>query len=120
MVPALFRTDPDVVRAALPKPLVPAEEPLAQAFVVRYPETNIGLSYSEGALFSRAVYKDEPGWYRLAMPVDDDMALVGGRGQFGYPKKIAEEITLERAGNQVVGRVIRRGVEVPHIEEELS
>ena len=120
MLSALFRTDPDVVQAVLPKPLVPAEEPLAQAFVARYPETNFGLSYSEGALFLRAVYKGEPGWYCLAMPVDNDMALVGGREQFGYPKKIAEEITLERTDNQVTGRVIRRGVEVLHIEAELS
>lgn len=120
MLSALFRTDPDVVQAVLPKPLVPADEPLAQAFVARYPETNFGLSYSEGALFLRAVYKDEPGWYCLAMPVDNDMAMVGGREHFGYPKKIAEEITLERAGNQVMGRVIRRGVEVLHIEAELS
>ena len=120
MLSALFRTDPDVVRAALPKPLVPADEPLAQAFVARYPETNFGVTYCEGALFLRAVYKDEPGWYCLAMPVDNDMAMVGGREQFGYPKKIAEEIALERTGNHVMGRVVRRGVEVLHIEAELT
>jgi acetoacetate decarboxylase len=88
--------------------------------VARYPETNFGVSYSEGALFLRAVYKGEPGWYCLAMPVDNDMAMVGGREQFGYPKKIAEEITLERNGDYVVGRVVRRGVEVLHIEAELT
>jgi acetoacetate decarboxylase len=120
MLSALFRTDPDVARAALPKPLAPADEPLAQAFVARYPETNFGVTYSEGALFLRAVYKDEPGWYCLAMPVDNDMAMVGGREHFGYPKKIAEEITLERTGNHVIGRVVRRGVEVLHIEAELT
>ena len=120
MLSALFRTDPTVVKAILPKPLVPAEEPLAQAFIARYPETNFGVSYSEGALFLRATYKDEPGWYCLAMPVDNDMAMVGGREQFGYPKKIAEEITLERVGDQVVGRVVRHGVEVLHIEAELT
>jgi acetoacetate decarboxylase len=120
MLWAQFRTDPDVVRAILPKPLGPADEPLAQAFVARYPETNFGVSYSEGALFLRAVYKEEPGWYCLAMPVDNDMAMVGGREQFGYPKKIAEEITLERTDDHVVGRVVRRGVEVLHIEAELT
>jgi acetoacetate decarboxylase len=119
MLWAQFRTDPDVVRAILPKPLGPADEPLARAFVARYPETNFGVSYSEGALFLRAVYKEEPGWYCLAMPVDNDMAMVGGREQFGYPKKIAEEITLERNGDHVIGRVVRRGVEVLHIEAEL-
>lgn len=88
--------------------------------VARYPETNFGLSYNEGALFLRAVYKGEPGWYCLAMPVDNDMAMASGRELVGLPKKIAEEITLERTDNQVMGRVIRRGVEVLHIEAELS
>lgn len=120
MLSAVFRTDPDVVRAILPKPLAAADEPLAQAFVARYPETNFGLTYSEGALFLRALYKEEPGWYCLAMPVDNDMAMVGGREQFGYPKKIAEQITLKRAGDQVIGRVVRRGVELLHIEAELT
>ena len=109
---ALFRTDPEVVQAILPRPLVPADEPLAWALVARYPQTNFGLSYNEGALFLRVVHKGEPGWYCLAMPVDNDMAMISGRETFGYPKKIAEEITLERTDNHVMGRVIRRGVEV--------
>ena len=120
MLLALFRTDPNVVQTILPKPLVPADEPLGWAFVARYPETNFGLSYSEGALFLKAVYKGEPGWYCLALPVDNDMALVAGRESSGFPKKMAEKITLERTGNHVMGSVIRRGVEVLHIEAELS
>jgi len=120
MLTALFRTDPTVIEAVLPRPLSPPDEPLGLAFVARYPDTNFGVSYSEGALFVRAVYKGEPGWYCLAMPVDNDMAMVGGREHFGYPKKLAEEITLERADSRVVGRVVRRGVEVLHIESELT
>lgn len=120
MLTASFRTDPETVRAILPNPLDAPEEPVAMAFIARYPKTNFGVSYSEGALFLRAVYKDEPGWYCLAMPVDSDMALIGGREQFGYPKKIAEEISLERSGEHVIGGVVRRGVEVLHIEAELT
>ncbi len=30
--------------------------------------------------------------YCLSMPVDDDMAMAGGREAFGYPKKMAEVI----------------------------
>ncbi len=120
MLMARFRTDPETVRAVLPRPLEAADEAVAMAFVARYPETNFGVSYSEGALFVEAVYKDEPGWYCLAMPVDSDMALIGGREQFGYPKKIAEEISLERNGDRVLGGVVRLGVEVLHIEAELT
>jgi acetoacetate decarboxylase len=120
MLTASFRTDLEVVRAILPAPLDAPDEPVAMAFIARYPETNFGISYSEGALFLRAVYKDEPGWYCLAMPVDNDMALIGGREQFGYPKKIAEEISLERRGDHAIGAVVRRGVQVLHIEAELT
>ena len=120
MLTASFRTDPEVVSAILPRPLDAPDEPVAMAFIARYPKTNFGVSYSEGALFVGAVYKDEPGWYCLAMPVDNDMALIGGREQFGYPKKIAEEISLERNGDRVIGGVVRRGVEVLHIEAELT
>ncbi len=109
MLTASFRTDLEVVRAILPAPLDAPDEPVAMAFIARYPETNFGISYSEGALFLRAVYKDEPGWYCLAMPVDNDMALIGGREQFGYPKKIAEEISLERRGDHAIGAVVRSG-----------
>ena len=120
MLSTVFRTNPDVVQTILPKPLVPADEPLGWAFVARYPETNFGLSYSEGALFVRAVFKGEPGWYPLAVPVDNDMAMVAGRETMGIPKKIAETITLERTDNHVMGSVIRRGVEVLHLEAELN
>jgi acetoacetate decarboxylase len=120
MLSALFRTDPDVVQTILPKPLVPADEPLGWVFVARYPETNFGLSYSEGALFVRAVYKGEPGWYCLALPVDNDMAMVAGRETVGFPKKMAEKITLERTDNYVMGSVVRRGVELVRIEAELT
>jgi acetoacetate decarboxylase len=121
MLSALFRTDPDIVQTILPKPLIPADEPLGWAFVARYPETNFGLSsYNEGALFVRALYKGEPGWYCLALPVDNDMAMAAGRETSGFPKKMAEEITLGRTNNHVMGSVIRRGVEILHIEAELS
>jgi len=48
------------------------------------------------------------------------MAMVAGRETMGIPKKIAETITLERTDNHVMGSVIRRGVEVLHIEAELN
>jgi acetoacetate decarboxylase len=52
------------------------------------------------------------------MPVDDDMAMAGGREVFGYPKKMAESITLETAGTKVFGSVVRKGTELIRIEVE--
>lgn len=120
MLMVRFRTDPDVVASVLPRPLKAPAEPLGMAFVARYPETSFGLRYNEGALFLDAVYKGERGSYCLAMPVDDDMAMIAGRETFGYPKKMAGRITLERSGDHIVGSVVRKETEILRIEGELT
>jgi len=94
MLSATYVTDENAAREIIPKPLLPTKTPLATVFVARYPETNFGCVYNEGALFLHCEYKKERGLYCLSMPVDDDMAMVGGREQFGYPKKMADKITL--------------------------
>jgi acetoacetate decarboxylase len=113
-----FRTDPKTVAAILPRPLRPTAEPLAAAFVARYPETNFGVAYREGALSVAAEYRGELGWYCLSMPVDDDTAMIGGREQFGFPKKMADRITLDRDGPHIAGCVVRHGAELLRIEGE--
>jgi acetoacetate decarboxylase len=118
MVWVTFRTDPKAVATVLPRPLRPAGEPLAGAFVARYPQTNFGVTYNEGALFVAAEYRGERGWYCLSMPVDDDTAMIGGREQLGFPKKMADRITLDRDGPHVAGSVVRNGVELLRIEGE--
>jgi Acetoacetate decarboxylase (ADC) len=120
MLFAMYRTDPAVVAKILPKPLEPFAEPLAFVFVARYPETNFGSVYNEGALILLATYKGEIGGYCLSMPVTEDMAMIGGREVHGFPKKIAEEISLEREGDRVSGRVVRRGTEILRITCELK
>lgn len=115
-----FRTDPEVVASVLPRPLKAPAEPVGTAFVARYPETNFGVRYNEGALFLDATYKGERGSYCLAMPVDDDTAMIAGREVFGYPKKIADRITLQRSGDHVVGSVVRKEVEILRIEGDLT
>lgn len=115
-----FRTDPKSIAAVLPRPLRRAAEPLAVAFLARYPETNFGVTYHEGALLVAAEYRGERGWYCLSMPVDDDTAMICGREEFGFPKKMADQITLDRDGPHVVGCVVRNGVQLLRIEGEFA
>jgi acetoacetate decarboxylase len=86
------------------------------ALVAHYPQTNFGVDYYEGALSIGAEYRGEQGFYCLAMPVDDDTAMIGGREQYGFPKKMADHISLVRDGARVIGSVVRHGVEILHIE----
>ncbi len=116
MVRVVARTEPTVAAAVLPKPLQVPRDPVVGAFVAHYPETNFGVDYNEGALFVGAEYRGEQGLYCLAMPVDDDLAMVLGREGVGFPKKMADHISLERDGARVIGSVVRHGVEILHIE----
>jgi acetoacetate decarboxylase len=86
MLIVTVRTDSKEVAAVLPRPLRSAGEPLAGAFVARYPKTNFGLTYNKGAVRCQE-YRGERGWYRLSMPVDNDTAMIGGREQFGVPQE---------------------------------
>ena len=81
-----FVTDAAVVRRCLPSGLQPAPDAVATAVVAHYPETNFGISYREGALLLPCRRGDELGVYCLAMPVDDDTALIAGRERYGFPR----------------------------------
>ena len=84
-----WETKPEIIENLLPPPLKPTKHPIAQAFVANYPKTNFGVVYKEAALFLYAEYEGIIGMYCLAMPVDNDMAMIGGRELFGYPKKMS-------------------------------
>lgn len=119
LLSAIGRTEPDYAAAVLPRPLRPTSDPRFMAFVAHYPTTNFGISYREGALFVSAEYHGESGWYCLSMPVTDDTAMVLGREIHGFPKKMADDISLTHdatAGRHVVGYVIRHGEEILRIE----
>lgn len=124
MAVVFFRTDPEVCRKVLPPPLNPAPESLAMAFLARYPRTNFGSVYNEATLALVAEHGGELGGYILTMPVTEDMACILGREVFGFPKKLADEISLSRTAEGVRGRYVRKGVELMSLsmpfEEEVE
>jgi acetoacetate decarboxylase len=114
-----FETRQDVVERLLPPPLKPASAPIAGIFVADYPETNFGVKYLESALFLLAQHNGEEGVFFLAMPVTDDMAMIGGREIFGYPKKMAQ-IHLKRSGSRVSGWTERHGIRFMEVNANLT
>ena len=119
MLTVMWETKPEIVERLLPPPLKPAAKPLASAFVAYYPKTNFGPSYYEGALLLRANFDGVEGNYCLAMPVTGDLAMAGGREQFGYPKKIAN-IEFNRKGDKVEGWCERHGLRFFEVRAILS
>ena len=115
MAVVFFRTDPNAIKRIIPEPLKPLAEPFAMAFMAKYPKTSFGSVYNEAALSLLVEYRGELGGYCLTMPVTEDMALIGGREIFGFPKKIADEISLEKTENGVKGRYVRKGIELMNL-----
>jgi acetoacetate decarboxylase len=120
MVMAMFRTKADVVKKVLPPPLEPDPASMGSAYVAEFHRTNFGVTYNEAALFISAQYRGEVGSYCLSMPVTNDMALIGGREVYGFPKKIAETINVKREGNKVTGVCVRKGVPIITIKVNLK
>jgi acetoacetate decarboxylase len=109
MIFTFWLTKPEIIARLLPPPLKPADFPLATAFIANYPRTSFGLPYKEAALFLLAQYEQVQGSYCLSMPVTDDMAMAGGREQFGFPKKIAH-IQVDIVDGEKTGYVERHGI----------
>ena len=119
MLTLLWETKPEIIERILPAPLEPVERPLVCAFVAYYPSTNQGQPYYESALYIRAKFKEEHGNYFLAMHVDDDRAMIGGREICGFPKKMAT-ISLQRKQTFVNAYSERLGTRNLEAEVELA
>jgi acetoacetate decarboxylase len=119
-VSVLFKTKAEVVQRLLPPPLEPSAIPIGYAYVAEFHRTNFGVTYNEAALFLFAQYNGIVGQYCLSMPVTDDMAMIGGREIYGFPKKIAETISVTRKGNEVTGMCIRKGITIIKINVNLT
>lgn len=116
----MFITDKEAIERILPPPLEPGNSLGASAYVAEFNKPNFCPPYNEAAVFIPCQYEGEEGSYCLAMPVDNDMAMLGGREIYGYPKKMAESISVTRNGNEVHGVCIRRGVPIIEIKGTLT
>lgn len=102
---AMFETTPEFISGVLPPPLEPASLPHGSIFV------QTSRVFKGAGIFVNARYGDVEGSYCLAMPMNTDYAILFGRELWGEPKKQADT-ELTRDGDNLVGTVIRRGVEV--------
>ncbi len=121
-VRALYETDPEIIEAMLPKPLVAAARPeifLQFAHVAMHvtPETTIEI----GALTLGVMcdYEGTPGGYVFHMAMEGETVVTGGRERFGEPKKVAET-TFEKQGDHVRATCSRHGITYFEVEGTLG
>jgi acetoacetate decarboxylase len=114
---ALYTTHPEIVAALLPRPLVPGVRPqifvqFAHVAMHLTPERTVTIGAATVGV--SCLHEGQPGYYVLAMPMEGEFVVIGGREKFGEPKKIAE--TRFELGDEVDGRrrvnaqVTRQGV----------
>ncbi|MHB8680607.1 MAG: acetoacetate decarboxylase family protein [Acidimicrobiales bacterium] len=116
---ATYETDPDVVAAVLPPPLVPAAEPLVRVTIAT---VDVGRGYpvfGAGTVAVHAVHDGVAGDYALVMPMTTEQAVIGGRETFGEPKKLAE-IELSRQGDTVQAWFARMGVRFLEVDATVA
>jgi acetoacetate decarboxylase len=106
-VVAVYETDPEVIAAVLPPPLVPADRPLVR---INISQVDIpGHPLGAGAIAVRCKHGDIEGDYALTLPMTTERSVIGGREVFGEPKKLAD-VSVERDGDSVVAKVTRKGI----------
>lgn len=106
---AIYETDPDLVASVLPPPLEPPDEPLVRVTIASVDMGRPGLPVFGACTFAvMAKHEGTSADYALVMPMSTEQSVIGGRETFGEPKKIGD-ITLERDGDRVVGKVTRLG-----------
>ncbi len=84
-----YETDPDIVRAQLPEPLEPIEQPVVHYEWIRMPDSSGFGSYTETGLVIPCRFDGEEMNFVSQMYLDDDPPIAAGREIWGFPKKYA-------------------------------
>jgi len=83
-----YRTDPELLRAVVPEPLV-IDESLVKFEFIRMPDSTGFGDYTESGQVIPVRLKGVAGGYSHAMYLNDDAPISGGREIWGFPKKLA-------------------------------
>jgi hypothetical protein len=101
--------DSEIYRSLLPAPLAMPTEPIISIYVASFDRAG-GMPpfqwrpFLEGAIRLRCAYEGEEGWFFKTIPVTSRMSALTGRS-LGFPKYIADTITLSIAPERSAGEV---------------
>ncbi len=116
---AIWETDPDVIAAILPPPLSPIEgEPFVRCTITTV-QLPVGPPFGAGWIGVRARHGDVIGEYPIFMPMTTEQSVVGGRENYGEPKKIAD-VRATRDGARVEGTIARMGFPLVEITGQIT
>ncbi|WP_276968363.1 acetoacetate decarboxylase, partial [Metallibacterium scheffleri] len=84
-----LRVVPARLRALVPEPLLPLDDTVKFEFISMPDSTGFG-HYHESGQVVPVTYKGKPGTYQIAMFLDDEAPLAGGREIWGFPKTMGK------------------------------
>jgi acetoacetate decarboxylase len=84
-----YETDPELLRMAVPEPLVPNADSHVLYEWIRMPDSSGFGDYTESGIVIPCTYNGEPVNYTAQMYLDDEPPISGGREIWGFPKKYA-------------------------------
>ena len=118
---ALYETEPEIAKAVLPRPL----EAAAPHVFVQFANVAMHLSEERTVEIGAATvgvactYEGQAGYYVLAMPMEGEFVVIGGRERYGEPKKIAQtEFVYDE--HRVNAKVTRHGVTFLELDGQLG
>lgn len=103
--------DVTAYRELLPAQFEMPRQPVVHLFVVNYTRVVPWpmIPYLEGAVVLKARLGDQDTWHVVTMPVTEQFPMQGGR-DMGFPKYVADQITLESIQGGWRGEVRHAGV----------
>ena len=96
--------DTTLYRSLLPEKFSIPEQPSVFIFIADYLKVALWpfkilpwniTRYQEGGVFLWSNYQGEEGWFCLNMPISNWLGMAQGRYFLGFPKYVAEKISLE-------------------------
>jgi acetoacetate decarboxylase len=103
-----YETDPALIRAQLPEPLEPIEQPLVHYEWIKMPDSSGFGSYTESGIVIPARLRGAEVNFVAQMYLDDDPPIAAGREIWGFPKKYAHP-TLEIVKDTLTGTLSYAG-----------
>lgn len=84
-----YETDPEIIRAQLPEPLMPIDRPVVHYEWINMPDSSGFGRYTESGVVIPCRYENEEMNFVAQMYLDDDPPIAAGREIWGFPKKYA-------------------------------
>lgn len=117
-----WTTNPKAVAKIVPPPLVPLA-PVVFTYIINIQKATFCSRYTEAAMGIPCLFNGKMGIYWLSFLLGGPGAEMGthlGREVVGIPKKMADNISLNRMGKHVVASCTRHGVKLIDIDMEIT